>query len=781
MFSSILRAAGRILRGRLVLSLTLLTLPFLVALPAQAVVVTGVKKVVVLRVYFQDYSNTSRYTQAQVQGFFNNMNTLWGTNTSHGNISITAQANSALIQLPDNRSSYIDDFPDGDLSNGTKFQKVIDDAIANSSGMDWTNVDAVIVVMSETSLTQFHRGQGGTCNARMGPGSSATPLVGCAIFSENPGSTDPQVWGRWSHELGHAFQTRGAIHPSNYNSSFEQMDANYPGQTGMFEQQSSTDFGWMPDSKYKTITAITGGATVALYAQEYDPAGKPNMQAIKAYLGSGGSAYYLISVRRRVLGDDLNASFPSAGIPDEGVLIERVVPGGDQEVTLQGKGGDRDKLWQEGDTFTNASDGIWIFVNKKFDADNYDITVRYADQASKADVGIKSWLAPPGNTYETTDLWIDSPVNGYGMFRYGSWSDLLGGTVPQGNGDDPAIGQVNRIYARVRNFGAATAQNVVVHFDLTDPLGLGINGSNGFQTLGSVDQTAFPGLASIPAGGSVDVYIEWTPNVALTPAQIAAGTFNFHSCMRVRIDHLANETIFGNQDGDGTQENIDYFQAPATGRGVGGGAPNTTVIHLRNDSMVNKKYFNISYDRKLVPPGWEVSVNGGVFGMELAPNEVRAVPVKITPTSPMPAGSVAKVKVFASSFRLLSSDKDPKDKHPEFKQLGGVLVEGHAVHKTRIKCEAERRDGVVLFQGKIDIPGNAQLNERQMVVMYSGAVPGGRRGEWKFLARPTGLAHFDRNGAFHGQIRLAKFKYGTCMFAGTDTLSSAIAPVSPVK
>jgi hypothetical protein len=139
------------------------------------------------------------------------------------------------------------------------------------------------------------------------------------------------------------------------------------------------------------------------------------------------------------------------------------------------------------------------------------VAVRYGDQSNKADVGINSWRSPPANTYETTDIWVDSPVNNYGTFRYGNWSDLMGGTVPKGNGDDPAIGQVNRIYARVRNYGSATASNVVVHFDVTNPLGLGINGSNGFTEIGQVNSTAFPALASIPAGGTADVYLEWTP------------------------------------------------------------------------------------------------------------------------------------------------------------------------------------------------------------------------------------------------------------------------------
>ena len=88
--------------------------------------------------------------------------------------------------------------------------------------------------------------------------------------------------------------------------------------------------------------------------------------------------------------------------------------------------------------------------------------------------------------------------------------------------------------------------------------------SNGFKELGSVNSTNFPDLASIPAGTSVDVYIEWTPNAALTADQIAAGVFYFHSCLRIRIDHLSNETIFGNQDGDGQKEGEVGFLAGQT-------------------------------------------------------------------------------------------------------------------------------------------------------------------------------------------------------------------------
>jgi hypothetical protein len=568
--------------------------------------------------------------------------------------------------------------------------------------------------------------------------------------------------------MGHALQAGGPAHPSDYNSNFEQMDHLLPGQTGVFEKQTNIAFGWMPDSKYFPVTPSVGGATQDVYAEEYSPSSLPNIQAIKAYITGIGSAYYLVSVRRRTLGDDLYDVFTPHGIPDQGVLIERVTENTDPWVTVEGKGGDRDKLWHQGDTYTNSSDGIFIDVTKKFSDDHYLVTVRYTDKASKPDVGINSWLQPPGNSYETTDLWVDSPVNGYGTFRYGSWSDLFGGTVPQGNGDDPAIGQVNRLYARVRNYGDVTATNVVVHFDITNPLGVGIAGANGFSQIGTVSSAQFPGLASIAPGASADVYIEWTPNATLTPQQIAQGTFAFHSCVRLRIDHLPGEGIFGNQDGNGQQENIDYFQAPPSGGPPGPGPPHTTVIKLRNDDPLHSKFFYLGYDRSKVPAGWKVVLNSNKFGVQLAPNQVRNIPVVITPTVPMPLGKSASITVFASSLRLLTNDKDPTDKHVEFKQLGGVRVEGHAVARTKLNCKATRKGGAVIFAGKLVISRPGRVNRKVPTRVLVEGVAGRR-----FLTRQTALAQVRADGGFSAIIRKAEFKSGICLFAGTSTLASA--------
>ena len=744
--------------------------------------VLGTKKVMVLRVYFHDYAATSRYSQAQVQGFFSELDTLW-QDTSYAKININSVV-SALFQLPDNRNLYIDDFGSGDLSNGGKFSKVLTDAIANSpAGLDWSNVDAVMVVMAETNAAQFHRGQATKCNLPMGPG-AAVKFVGCAIFSENPNSNDKQVWGRWAHEMGHTFQVGGPAHPSNYNNEFELMDSNYPGQTGVFEKQDHVGFpGWMPMTKYQVMTPVSGGATAAVWAMEYAPVLLPNAQAVKVELTP--NFYYLVSVRRRVLGDDLNGDFTPFGLPDEGVLIERVSEGSDPWVVVIGAGGsngsclspacNRNVLWKEGQTYNGETDGVFIDISKKVDDDNYFIRVAFNKQASRPDVMLNPWTSPPGNTWETTDIWVDSPVNGYGTYRYGMWSDGSGGTVPVGNGDDPAVGQANRLYARVRNIGLTPATNVVVNWEITDPPGLGIAGATGWVPIGTVDKTSFPGLANIPAGSTVDVYVDWTPSFPVTSAQLAAGVFAFHTCLRVKLNHVADETVFGNQDGDREQENISYFQATSPGAG---GAAYEHFIRLHNDDLVNTKSYYLSYKSDL-PNSWKVDLNRGQQGLDLAPGEIRDIPITIVPGSNPGIGSVFGVDVEASSLRLLASDLDPKDVHPEYKPQGGVRVESRVMAPTKLNCRAHLDPATNLvdvagsFSNTADIAKILELYYNPRLpwqVMLEGATKTGR-----FLDYTKQVVAVQPDGSFKGTLEKAgaQVERVACLFAGTKELASA--------
>ncbi len=773
--------------------------------------VLGPQGVMVLRVYFQDYAATTRYTKAEVEGMLTDIDKLY-QNISYGAMSIDYQV-SDLFQLPDNRSAYIDDGgavgtcaedSGGDLSCGSKFGKVLGDAIANSpAGLNWSAIKAVLVVMAETDPGEFHRGQGGAgCNLPMGPGGDIAN-VGCAIFSENPSDTDLQVWGRWAHEVGHAFQgDSGPAHPSNYNSEFELMDSNYPGQIGVYEKQEVLDYpGWLPESKYVTFTPDCtvgpspctgeGGGTAYLWAMEYDPDGMPNKQAAKAYITN--SLYYMISVRRRVNGDELNGGFqpgPSGdyGIPDEGVLIERVEEGAAQVVTLMAPPAlTRNDLWHEGETYTSAGDGIWITVGKQLDDDNYEVFVRYNEQAAmQPDVMLYPWTSPPGNTWETTDIWIDSPVNGYGVYSYGTWNALDGNPVPRGNGDEPALGLVNRLYARVRNVGGAPATDVVVNFEITDPPGLGIGGATGWASLGSVDSALFPDLATILPGEFVDVFLDWTPNFPPPASGLEGEAFYFHTCLRVTLDKVTNETVFGNQDGDMEQENVFYFAVPETAVS----APiYDAVIHLHNDDLYEPRYFVVDWETNL-PDGWRVDVNKGELGLELGPGEMADIPIVIEPDpaySGLP-GVVGAVEVRASWHRLFVSDLDPKDMHPWFEELGGVVVQAAVKQETKLDCTV-RETGQGQYYVRCELGGfDGYYDAKNPFRVLIQALGRTATGERRFLPDIFLLLTADERGVAEGTLQLPRERgvaEGTAqppeatvvevvgLFAGTEFLTSA--------
>jgi hypothetical protein len=410
----------------------------------------AVMKYIVMRVDFQDSGATPRYSRQEVEQQLVNVTNLF---TANSNNAVKVEfVVTDLFRLPKNKADY-----------GTQAEELtLTDALASAPAAVkalWpTDVHAIAVLLSQT----WDRGGSYYASRALGPG-GAPIFVGDAVVGENPGDTNAAVWGRWAHEVGHNMQSGGASantpnqvaiggHPSGYNSDFDLMDANYPGRIGAVSIQPDNQFeGWMPAAKYQTFTRAGGGGNAAIWAVEYDQSTQPNVQAVKIEVAPP-HVYYMVSVRRRVRGDDLNDTRNPPGIPDEGVLIERVDevtnPQAISMVIGRNKGPtcatppdncNRQVLWQEGDVF-HAPNEPTIEITKKVNADNYLIRVIYNDGGPpQPDVMINPWLSPPGNTWETADIWIDSPVNGFGVFRYGMWDDGTGHMVPTGNGDDPAV------------------------------------------------------------------------------------------------------------------------------------------------------------------------------------------------------------------------------------------------------------------------------------------------------------------------------------------------------
>jgi hypothetical protein len=86
----------------------------------------------------------------------------------------------------------------------------------------------------------------------------------------------------------------------------------------------------------------------------------------------------------------------------------------------------------------------------------------------------------------------------------------------------------------------------------------------------------------------------------------------------------------------------------------------------------------------------------------------------------------------------------------------------------------------VAFTGRLTMPTGYELN-KGATVMLAGATPGRRQGEIDFLPRQTAHATVQADGTFRGTIERGEFRIAACLFAGTDTLSSAIDAPVPVR
>jgi hypothetical protein len=450
--------------------------------------------------------------------------------------------------------------------------------------------------------------------------------------------------------------------------------------------------------------------------------------------------YETVEARRRIRADSLDVH---PGIWDQGIHIQQVFENADPPVvtvdscdSLVAGGCIRDlsdtrlsrcprnartaadsqpfcypfPLWHPGDTYTDSADGITVAVLSYDSSSNtYRVRITRGVPPGIPDVSITPWLTPPMNTWETKDIWIDSSCNGYDFYQFGMGAD----GEPNGNGDQPCANHENRLYARVTNIGTAAATDVVVSFDRSNPLGVGISRDTGWSGIRTVTFHDFPELASIPPGGHVDVWVPWTP-VVPTSAITDPTSFAFHSCVRVHVRPVAGERVYANQDGQGEQENFFYFQAQTTGGGAGSrsnAAPTilTGKIFLRNIDGKNARkprtfYFSTTTD---FPAGWEYSVDGGLPSITLAPGEVVEIPIKVVVPPGVPPGQFYSLNVSAGTPVTLVNRAIPRRYfiqriHHTYTIVAGDVISVHTVKPSKIDVQATQdKSGTIQVTGAL--------------------------------------------------------------------------------
>jgi hypothetical protein len=597
------------------------------------------------------------------------------------------------------------------------------------------------------------------------------------------------------HEVGHSITSHNnndnGDHPADYRNGFELLDSCYPCETGAFTRASDTVKGpgykqyfpgWLDDSKIVSMFPPTGGTEV-LEPIESDPDTATSPMALRVQ-AADITAYWVEC--RRLIGP-WDGGTP---IYDEGVVILHSVPYTEQETTFMspminsgfcdgdgiactshadcsGHGGNQfcvsfTNAWEPGEIFYDAANDITISVGPDV-GNGCTVTVDYGPPgpdpglslAGVPDIGMTPWLTPPNRTWETIDIWVDSSCNRYeadgGVLRYGR--DMNEDVID--NGDDACANEWNRIYARVRNYGSAAADDVVVDFYVTDPLGVGIRDSDDWTMVGTADKTTFPAeLTSIPPFGDVVVWVPWLPMVPSPPEGVV--TFPFHSCLQVKMHTVAGERLISNQDGEREQENIGHFEVR---REISGSYEvverSITLTNTENDMRM----FTI-HPTTDIPPGWDVDIGGGQSLYWLNSFETVEVPVRISVPATEPLGQRHVVKIKGLIEERTTDTTTGELLHWSWHHVGGAMLVIQTVERSTLSWEAKAEPPDTCNPQVVTADGclTPALNGEPIAVTY--LEPSG--------AQTTNVTFTDSSGCFSdahlpgggGQIRVSALWQG---------------------
>ncbi|MBN1329176.1 MAG: hypothetical protein JXA54_06860 [Candidatus Heimdallarchaeota archaeon] len=632
---------------------------------------TGTQRFAVICVKFKDLA-TTRWTTAGIGGLMATLNIFW-QNTSYGLIDISNQI-SGWHTLSKNKTDY------GKLDDA--FHEIVVEAIEMSDGeFDWEEFDGILVWLN----TQY------SGISTIGRTYSFPDLIGNKKYSvsmvgENPADSVPKVWGRVAHEMGHALGLRhthgdGDEESDQYYASYYSLMARgYPSGLNIYSQLFDKKSGWFNTDTNQIVVNPGDAGNYSVYPRHLNTVGITQALQIKIT----DSYYYRVEVIQKT-GED-------GWVPFEGVLIYRVNEGMykddqcyDQDDSYNSTVPDYyDCLWGVGGYFDDDKNDIYIRIVEKI-GNNYKIEVlNYA--SGFVDLKLADWGSPEGNTppYESQDIWIDSPINGWGKLRY---HDEFNN--PIGNGDEPWADHENRLYAMVHNIGDADAVDFDVYFYNNYPLGAG--GDNDWVLVG------IKNVPLLPKGESLAVYVPWTPNIGYHSGNDFM--YKYHSCVKVIIIADEFELVKGNNE---AQENIAYFEVTAGDKGLMKLAssqfePITTTVKISNPLNEPKKIYINILDEGL---NWNVTGDGIGYWHDFSALETKEFDITVTPLDEIRVTDKTAPSLFVG---YIESYENESDFYPDanFVTLQSLTLVVTAMYRSEIEIDAAVRTNTIQIFGDV--------------------------------------------------------------------------------
>jgi M6 family metalloprotease-like protein len=562
------------------------------------------------------------FTFAPANGWYQLANTYDDYMWTNADIAAAqAMGNAKAIQQAQDNQNLVQDFS-GFFTHSLQ--------AAESDGFAISGFTTVVVVV----IGPFHRGTSyGTTNFTLQAGGNnfqvAVPVV---VVSTNTG------WSRTAHEFGHAFPHMADQYGGTNRGldGYDIMDCtDCSAQTTGWNKDEEAN--WFTGTQLKPLARpaagvhVTDVTTLIPYETENPAAGA--VQSLR--LDVGGSMHLYVENRQQQAGQ-----IGSQALPDYGVLISDADDNADQanasrvpSLLFGGPLGN-------GEQFTDSTYGpLKIAAASVAGTQNMQVTVDWGPDPFM-DLRIEEWDPPP---YESVDIWIDSPANGWNVYEY---TDGAGNPIR--NGDRPQVGQVNHVYARVHNDGNYVMNDVWVSIDSTTPPGLGDTGNWSL-----LDRVKIPTIQ--PGDDEVAPAVNWRPSV------------NAHSCLRATVNYRTGEL---NANNNQAHENVDEFTTTQ-------GSPWQPIYTELDVSNPTPVWQNVHIEVSGLPAGWRLWVSERFI--DLAPGETKRIRYAIDPgTSSIPDDRTRRVDVHIAGW--LTMGDGPM-------LLGGVTNSVHMVEKSSVSID----------------------------------------------------------------------------------------------
>lgn len=357
----------------------------------------------------------------------------------------------------------------------------------------------------------------------------------------------------------------------------------------------------------------------------------------------GDRLHYTVEYRRQ---QNLDTDLPDAGVlivktndyinQGEGTAIVQESP------TTSGDLSDATfTLTSPRERFSDVGSGVDIEVIS-MDANQAQIRLNYAVPATQNDVYVS-----PHNRWKAEDIWIDAPDLA-GNFE----ADPL--TVKDAN-EKPVVGEVNKVYGRVRNQGQADATNFETHLEIREPWGAG----GPWRSLNVETVPLLQGFDNNPNASQI-ISAEWTP------------VGDIHSCVKLNVHGVANDI---NVENNWTQENISQFTT-TTGSPYGPVTSRFSVENPYNEEII------VLFKLEGLPESWSYTMSPQ--RLVIPANGVGDAQVTIQPHDAAPVCSREEITVNAYTPRV-----------DTLKQLGGITLNIGLKNPLDVTANTQLRCGAI--------------------------------------------------------------------------------------